>query len=199
MSCRLLVYSLLAVAALVAPNQGATTEFDIAVCTECHGVDGMGKSDPMVPVIAGMPVAHIEEAIYAYVDGARQCVEVPRMCETVSELSEDQVTDAAVYFARQYRVATSASFDKDLAARGAVLHERHCASCHKPPHDEDVADAIGIPLHGQHADYVRFAIRAYFTGNREPLLETMAHELQQLEAEDLDALVNYYSSYRVAE
>ena len=121
------------------------------------------------------------------------------MCETVAVLSEDQVTEAAAYFARQYRVASNEEFDKMLAAQGAILHERHCASCHRPPHDEDVADAIGIPLHGQHADYIRFAISAYLTGSREPLLETMAHELQQLGEEDLDALVNYYSSYRAAD
>ena len=184
---------------VVMPYNGETTEFDVAVCTECHGDDGMGQADPMIPVIAGMPAAHIEEAIYAYVDGARQCVKEPRMCETVAVLSEDQVTEVAAYFARQYRVASRESFDEDLAARGAILHERHCGSCHLPPHDEDVADAIGIPLHGQRADYIRFAIGAYFVGDREPLLDTMAHELRQLDAGDLDALVNYYSSYRAVE
>lgn len=156
----------------------------------------MGKSDPMIPVIAGIPAAHIEEAIYAYVDGARQCVREPRMCETVAALSKSQVSAVADYFSRQVRDYNLEEFDEALAARGAILHDRHCGACHVPPHDEDVAYAIGIPLHGQRPDYIRYAIQTYFVGKREPLLDTMEHEIQQLDPEDFDALVNYYSSYR---
>ncbi len=192
---RIRVNDLLAVAlcfALAAQLSAA----ELGVCIECHGDDGMGKSEPAVPVIAGMPAAHIEEAIYAYVDGARQCVNEPRMCEAVKALSEAQVTAAAEYFAGQVRIASDEAFDAALAEKGAVLHEQHCGACHLEPDDEDVDLAIGIPLHGQRADYIRFAIKAYFAGSREPLLEKMSHELEQLDAEDLEALVNYYSSYR---
>ena len=35
----------------------------LEACFACHGADGMGKADPMYPVIAGIPAAHIEEAI----------------------------------------------------------------------------------------------------------------------------------------
>ena len=168
-------------------------------CIDCHGVDGMGTSDPTYPVIAGMPIGHIEEAIFAYIDGARRCVWEPRMCEVVASLSENQVTVAAMYFSNQVRGPTNEEFDADLAAKGKTLHERHCASCHVPPHDEDAAHAIGIPLNGQRADYIRFAIIAYLRGDREALLETMAHELSLIEPGDLEALINFYSSYRSAE
>ena len=168
----------------------------LEACFGCHGADGMGKADPMIPVIAGMPAAHIEEAIYAYIDGARQFIREPRMCETVAALSESEVSAAAEYFAAQVRNYNREEYDEQLAAKGAVLHERHCGACHVPPHDEDVAYAIGIPLHGQRPDYIRYAIGAYFGGKREPLLDTMAHEIQQLEPADFDALVHYYSSYR---
>ena len=169
------------------------------VCIGCHGADGMGKSDPTYPVIAGTPIGHIEEAIFAYIDGARRCVMEPRMCEAVASLSDKQVTVAAMYFSNQVRGPTHEDLDADLAAKGAELHERHCGACHVPPHDENAAHAIGIPLSGQRADYIRFAIVAYLRGDRDPLLDTMAHELHQLEAGDLDALVNYYSSYRSAD
>lgn len=168
----------------------------LQACFACHGADGMGRANPTIPVIAGIPAAHIEEAIYAYVDGARQCVREPRMCETVAALSEAEVSAVAKYFAGQVRTYNREDFDAELAAKGAVLHERHCGACHVPPHDEDVAYAIGIPLHGQRPDYIRYAIGAYFRGKREPLLDTMAHEIQQLDTGDFDALVNYYSSYR---
>lgn len=171
----------------------------LQACFACHGEDGMGKADPMIPVIAGIPAPHIEEAIYAYVDGARQCVREPRMCETVSALSSSQVTAVAEYFSGLVRNYNLEKFDKKLAARGAILHDRHCGACHVPPHDEDVAYAIGIPLHGQRPDYIRYAIQTYFVGKREPLLDTMAHEIKQLDPEDFEALVNYYSSYRAGD
>ncbi len=190
--CRVLFVFLLFV--LAAPLLAAEPALD--ACFSCHGADGMGQADPMIPVIAGIPEAHIEEAIYAYVDGARQCIREPRMCETVAALSEAEVSAAAKYFAGLVRTYNLEDFDKELAAEGAVLHERHCGACHVPPHDEDVAYAIGIPLHGQRPDYIRYAIGAYFGGKREPLLDTMAHEIQQLDQGDFEALVNYYSSYR---
>jgi len=168
-------------------------------CDECHGVDGMGRGFPMVPVIAGMPAEHIEEAIFAYVDEARRCVREPRMCETVAELSESEVAEVAEYYADKERGSSHEEFDKDLAAEGAVLHQRHCSTCHLPPDHEDVADAVGIPLHGQRSEYLRYAVEAYLTGDREALLDVMAEELRKLEPGDLGVLVNYYSSYRSAD
>jgi len=193
--CRMLLLFLLL--SLTAPLVAA--EEALEACFACHGADGMGKANPMIPVIAGMPAAHIEEAIYAYIDDARRCVREPRMCETVAALSASEVSTAAEYFAARVRNYNLEKFDEELAAQGAVLHERHCAACHVPPHDEDVAYAIGIPLHGQRPDYIRYAIGAYFGGQREPLLDTMEHEIRQLEPANLDALVHYYSSYRAGD
>lgn len=171
----------------------------LLTCAECHGTDGMGKGDPMVPVIAGMPAEHVEEAIFAYVDGARRCVRVPRMCETVAALTEDEVSELADYFAAQSRHASNEAFDEKLAAAGEQLHRDYCSSCHLPPDHDNVAYALGIPLHGQRAEYLRYAIEAYFAGDREALLDTMANQIRQLEAGDLGALVHYYSSYRATE
>ena len=153
----------------------------------------------MVPAIAGIPAGHIEEAIYTSVDGARNCVRVPRMCETVAALSESEVIEIAEYYAAQAREASVEAFVTDLAAEGALLHEKHCSKCHWPPDHDGVEGAIGIPLHGQKREYIRFALEAYFAGDREMLVPTMADAIQELRPGDLGALVNYYSSYRSPE
>ncbi len=195
--CRSRVHLLLAYfAILILPASVLASEPTWDTCDECHGTDGMGQGDPMVPVIAGIPAEHIEEAIFAYVDGARRCVREPRMCETVAALSESEVAEVAEYYAGMERGSPGEEFDKDLAAEGAVLHQRHCSLCHLPPDHEDVAYAVGIPLHGQRSEYLRFAIEAYLAGDRESLLEAMADKIRKLEAGDLGVLVNYYSSYR---
>ena len=190
---------LIGLAVLMLSTSAPCADAWLEQCFECHGADGMGKADPMYPVIAGIPAAHIEEALYAYIDGARQCIREPRMCAMASTLTESQVSAAAEYFSGRVREYNLEDFDEKLAAQGAVLHARHCGACHIPPHDEDVAYAIGIPLHGQRPEYIRYAIGAYFGGKREPLLDTMAHEIRQLGPDEFDALVNYYSSYRAGD
>jgi cytochrome c553 len=181
-------------ALLALPGMAASSVID--VCIACHGADGMGKSDPTYPVIAGIPAGHIEEALFAYVDGARKCGMEPGMCQIAGSLSDEEVGEVAAYFAAQVRGPNKESFDADLAAIGERLHERHCHSCHRPPDDESVADAVGYPLHGQRGDYIRYAIRAYLTGGRESLLRPMAEELATLSPDDLEALIHYYASYR---
>ncbi len=189
-------YGLLAL--LVLPALAAARPDAVDACVECHGADGMGKGDPMVPVLAGIPAGHIEEAIFAYVDGARRCVREPRMCETVAELDEDTVFEIANYYGAKERQALEQSYDEELASQGAALHRSHCGACHARPDSDDAQWAVGIPLHGQRREYLRFAIEAYLAGDREALLPAMAHELDELEPGDIGALVNYYASYRPA-
>jgi len=181
------------------PGSVQASQPTLETCVECHGSDGMGNGLAMAPVIAGMPAGHIKEAIFAYVDGARRCVREPRMCETVAALSESQVTEFAEYYAGKERGSSREEFNKDLALEGAVLHEKHCSTCHFPPDHEDVAHAVGIPLHGQRSEYLRYAIEAYLAGDRESLLEAMGEEIEKLVPGDLGVLVNYYSSYRSAD
>jgi cytochrome c553 len=165
-------------------------------CADCHDARGMGGDDPMVPVIVGIPAGHIEEAIYAYVDGARSCVRIPRMCETVAALSEPEVIEIAEYYADQERDPSAEAYDSALAAEGALLHEEHCSNCHWAPDRDGVEDAVGIPLHGQKKEYIRFALEAYMAGDRETLVPAMADAIAELRPGDLGALTNYYASYR---
>ena len=180
---------------LLATAPQAAQSPDVNPCIECHGADGMGHGKPLIPVIAGMPAGHIEEAIFAYIDGARNCDDEPKMCETVAALSADEVTELANYFAALPRVASSEEFDPELAGKGESLHNEHCSVCHLRPDDERVQFGLGIPLHGQRKDYLRYALTSYFNGNREALLQPMAHELQELTGDDVDALIEYFVSY----
>jgi sulfide dehydrogenase cytochrome subunit len=185
------------VLSVLLPTSAFASESTWEVCDECHGTDGMGGSDPMVPVVAGIPTGHIEESIFAYVDGARLCVNAPRMCETVAVLSESEVAEVSEYYAQMVRGSSGEEFDIALAAEGAVLHQKYCARCHLPPEDEHVAYAIGIPLEGQRSKYLLFALETYFTGDRESLVEKMDEKMEMLNDGDLNKLVNFYSSYEL--
>ncbi len=164
-------------------------------CADCHGIDGLARENLDAPVIAGMPATHIEEAIYAYRDGARQCRYEPLMCETVLHTSDERIADLAEHYASQRRGPSNEPYDQDLAAKGERIHAVHCAQCHVRPDDPKGEDALGIPLHGQRGAYLRYALRSYKDGRRKNLLDTMEEKLEQVDSDGIEALVNYYASY----
>ena len=164
-------------------------------CIACHGADGMGYGNFSIPIIAGIPAVHIEEALYAYKDGARQCQHAPLMCQTVNALSDHELTELAEYFGSQPRGPSEQEYDAAEAGKGRQVHERLCKGCHLPADDPGVADALGIPLHGQRSWYLRYALESYLDGSRENLLPAMANKLALLRDGDIEALVNFYASF----
>ena len=173
-------------------QEGSTV---VSICIVCHGADGTAPDFKDVPIIAGTPATHIEEAIYSYQDGARRCIDEPAMCEAVFRLSEQEVAEAADYFAAQHRVNSGEPFSDRLAMRGRNLHRQHCMTCHARPDEDRAEDALGIPLHGQRSSYLRYAIESYFNGNRDTLIPEMETKMRLLTPDDIEALINYYASY----
>jgi len=133
--------------------------------------------------------------MFAYQDGARKCVGVPVMCEAIAPLSNEEILELAEHYNAMPRISSGEEFDATIAAAGQLIHEEHCARCHVMPHDENAADALGIPLNGQRAAYLRLALGAYLTGARETLIPTMAEKIALLDQDAIEALVNYYASY----
>ncbi len=180
---------------LLVYTEAAAAPAIVEACKACHAEDGSGVGKRIVPVIAGMPAVHIEEALYAYKDGARQCGAEPVMCDTVKLLSDENVAALAEYYAAIPRPSLDEPIDDGLAALGEPVHRRLCARCHVPPDNPNVADVLGPPLHGQRADYLRYAIRSYLAGTRENLLDEMKAKIELLDDGDVEALVHYYGSY----
>ena len=173
----------------------AATPQIVEACKSCHAEDGAGVGKKIVPIIAGMPAVHIEEALYAYKDGARQCLEEPVMCETAVLLTDEDIADLAEHYGALNRPSLETDVDDGLAALGEPVHRKLCARCHVPPDDPDVADVLGPPLHGQREDYLRYAIASYLSGTRENLLGEMEEKISLLDDGDVEALAHYYGSY----
>ena len=99
----------------------------VEACKACHAEDGAGVGKANVPIIAGMPAVHIEEALYAYKDGARQCLEEPVMCDTADLLSDENIADLAEHYGALPRGSVDEQFDSELAAIGEKVHRKLCA------------------------------------------------------------------------
>jgi sulfide dehydrogenase cytochrome subunit len=183
---------LTAIAALLAVA-GPTWAVDAGVlkmCVGCHGEDGVGV-DADTPIIAGVPAITQEDAIYAYIDGDRTCDVKPFMCMAVSKLSEEQVTELAEHFAAMPHAPAGEEVDPALAEKGKALSDAGCAICHGA--DEPNTE-YGI-LHGQRKNYLRYTLKHYAAGTRTQL-PAMEKQTSALSEDDIEALVNFYASFK---
>jgi sulfide dehydrogenase cytochrome subunit len=162
----------------------------IKKCDICHGDKGI-SDEPTYPSIAGLPVRLQMDAMRAYRDGTRDCGPVPRMCKIVIGMTDEQIKVLAEYFAAFPFKPAEQPFKADLVEKGRHLHEDYCAVCH----GESPADAEKSILHGQWADYLRYALTQYRSGHRKQP-PSMRRQTEKLSDADIEALVNFYASYR---
>jgi len=162
------------------------------MCIGCHGADGIGVM-PDVPIIAGIKAEVQENALRAYQDGGRKCAPPDVMCQIMSSLTEDDITELAVLFAEMPYKPAGEEFDAALAAKGEEINEVNCGFCHGTQEPGDPGSSI---VHGQRIAYLRYVMQQYAAGEREqpPPMEAA---VKSLTPEQIEAIVNYYASYRV--
>jgi sulfide dehydrogenase cytochrome subunit len=165
----------------------------LPVCTGCHGADGASGITPDTPNIAGLDAAVLEDAIFAYLDGGRKCMPSgAMMCQIATSLSEDDIVELAAHFAAMPFKPAGEDFDAALAATGEEIHEDGCAMCHGVHGPGDPQFSI---VHGQKMAYLRGVIQQYAAGERDQLAPMQA-ATSSLTPGDIEALANYYASYR---
>jgi len=163
------------------------------ICTGCHGADGASGITPDTPNIAGLDVGVLEDAIFAYQDGGRKCLPSgTMMCSVTASLSEDDIIELAAHFAAMPFRPAGEDFDAALAATGEELHENACAMCHGIHEPGDPQFSI---LHGQKMAYLSGVMQQYAAGERDQL-PPMQAAISAFSPEDIEAIVNYYASYR---
>ena len=165
------------------------------MCTGCHGADGAGGAIPDVPVIAGLAAVVHEDALFAYRDGGRECWPPGLMCQFSAALSDDDIVELAAHFAELPYKPAGEDFDAALAAEGEKIHKESCAICHGTDGPDDPESSI---VHGQKMAYLRAVMAQYAAGEREQL-PAMQKTISALTAEQTEALLNYYASYRCPE
>ena len=163
----------------------------LMMCNSCHGEDGKAVLSN-IPNIAGMPALAQEDALYAYLDGDRKCVTTPMMCKSAERLTEDQIVELAAHYAAMPYASAGEEFDPALAEAGKAIHDRDCAICHGA---DGPGDAEVVVLHGQQKDYLRYTLEQYAAGERKQL-PAMETKISALSSDDIEALLNYYASYR---
>jgi len=173
----------------------------VAPCEDCHGKDGASQ-EPGIPTIGGYSAVYITDSLAAYLDKSRPCEDVKypagehkgdttNMCKSAEGLTEAEAEQAAEYFAGKPFVPAKQDFDAELAKVGKGIHALKCKKCHEDGGSSPDDDA-GI-LAGQWMPYLEDQFEEYTEGKR-LMTEKMQPKMEELSADDIRALINYYGS-----
>jgi cytochrome c553 len=160
------------VVASAATAQDKAQSIATQVCAACHAPDGNSVA-PANPKIAGQIAEYLQKQLrdFKAQDGKKPLRESPVMNGMVANLSEEDMTGLASFYAGQSQKPAAAA-DKDLATLGQKLWRGGdtlhgipaCAGCHGPA-------GGGIPaqfprLSGQFAEYIAAQLTAFREGKR---------------------------------
>lgn len=172
-------------------------------CANCHGKDG-ASTESDVPIIGGYSATVLGDNLTAYKKKARPCPETKYrngdnkgqktdMCQVAKDLSEADIKQVAQYFAGKKFVRSVQKFDPVLAKKGKGIHERLCEKCHSEG-GSLASDDAGM-MAGQWMPYLREQFKDYKAGKR-PMVKKMKPKMDKLETADIEALINYYGSFK---
>jgi sulfide dehydrogenase cytochrome subunit len=115
------------------------------------------------------------------------------MCQVAKDLSDADIKQVAQYFAGKKFVRAQQKFDPALAKKGKEIHEHTCDKCHSEG-GSLASDDAGITA-GQWMPYLKEQFKEFKAGKR-PMVKKMKPKIEKLEPADIDALVNYYGSFK---
>jgi cytochrome subunit of sulfide dehydrogenase len=181
--------------------RAANVEKLVAVCADCHGKAG-ASTEPEVPIIGGYSAEFLTNNIKGYKNKDRDCPETKfrtgtkkgtktTMCQIVKDLTGAEIREIADYFAEQKFVRAKQKFDPVLAKRGKEVHDEYCEKCHSDGGTRSDDDA-GMPA-GQWIPYLQQAFDEFSTGKR-PISKKMKQKMEQVDKDDISALIQFYAS-----
>lgn len=161
-------------------------------CIRCHGADGRGLSNGIVPRIGGQHAGVVEKELVDYRHNHRWD---PRM-EALSNkhhLNDAQaIADVAAYISQLEPGEPSGHGSGDSLVHGAESYASACARCHGGAAEGDAAHAIP-ELAGQHYEYLRRQIYDAVDGRRPNFSHAHVRLLARLDHEDIEAICDYLS------
>jgi sulfide dehydrogenase cytochrome subunit len=175
----------------------------VDACTKCHERDGASR-DPNMPIIGGYSQAYLVSSLTAYKKKTRTCPEIEYlhedrqvkltdMCRIAKTLSTTDIEKLAKYYSEQRFRRANQDFDPELAKKGQQIHERNCEKCHSES-GSVASDDSGI-LAGQWTPYLRHQFFAFYSEKRK-LADKMKPKFDKLDKTDMEALLNYYASFK---
>jgi len=160
-------------------------------CAACHGADGGGSRDGLVPRLAGQHASVLQKQMVDYRYDRRWD---PRMQAVVDQhsLSPESIADVSAYISQLDRDVGVGTGDGGLLRQGAVSYSRSCQSCHGRAAQGDAVRAVPR-LAGQHYEYLRRQIYDAIDGRRPNFSPSHVRLLARLDRDDIAGIADYLS------
>ena len=152
----------------------------VLACTLCHLPNGNGH--PESASVSGLTVPYIIEQMHAFRDGERTNIRAPNMIEMALDISDEELREAAAYFAHIPRaqqqwirvVETSRAPASHVGAGGARFFDKGAQTVAVAPDMiYEVAESEEVELRNDHVGFVDYVPmgslakgRTVATGNR---------------------------------
>ena len=170
-------------------------------CARCHGADGEGNAEAVLPRLAGQRREYLSRALRAYADGQRHS---GIMGPIASSMRSSGWEDAVSYYASLPAAATGgvvlspsvATRGEEIATRGIPRRDvPACAECHGPS-SAPKNDAYPI-LAGQHGDYLAQQLQLLQNRQRggSEYVHMMHSFVDRLTSDQIHDVAAYYASF----
>jgi len=161
-------------------------------CAMCHGRDGGGTVDGMVPRIAGQHASVLRKQLIDYRYDRRWDPRMESIAGRHDLPAAQAIADVTAYVNQLDQEPHIGTGDGSLVQQGAASYAQQCRACHGVAAQGDSAHAIPR-LAGQHYEYLRRQIYDAVDGRRPSFSSAHIRLLARLDHDDIQAVADYLS------
>jgi cytochrome c553 len=163
-----------------------------ATCAACHGADGAGISDGIVPAIAGQHFRVVARELIDYRHDKRWDVQMEHHADDHNLGDTQDVVDVAGYVSSLKPSRTGGVGEGGYVQYGAGVYARSCAACHGAAAEGN--DRARYPrLAGQHYEYLLRQMHDAVEGRRPNFPREHIRLLTHFQREDFLGVADYLS------
>ena len=163
-----------------------------ASCAACHGPDGGGVSDGIVPAIAGQHYRVVARELVDYRHDKRWDVRMEHHADDHNLGDTQDLVDVAAYISSMTPARTGGVGDGEFTEYGARVYARSCASCHGAAAEGD--NRVSYPrLAGQHYEYLLRQMHDAVEGRRPNFPREHIRLFKHFERADFMGVADYLS------
>lgn len=161
-------------------------------CAACHGPDGGGTKDGVVPRIGGQHRSVLLKQLVDFRHGQRWDPRMEHFADRHHLASPQAIADVAAYVSTLQPRTPPGVGDGQLIQHGAQLYAHLCQSCHG--RRAQGSEELGVPLlAGQQYEYLRRQIYDAVDGRRPNFSRSHIRLLARLEYEDILGVADFLS------
>jgi cytochrome c553 len=161
-------------------------------CANCHGANGFGNAEEVIPALAGQLPIYVIKQLVDMSEGDRESASMHRIAARKALTTPQALSDVARYLGGLNPNPRPETGDGARLALGKRYYQGLCAYCHGAQGGGNEAHATPA-LRRQHYSYLLMQMRELSAGHRYSVDDEVLDMLQRLPYDQLTAVADYVS------